>query len=292
MKNEKSPKVRCRQICDDDLVTVTDLLVQGFPATDSEHWRRGFGRISQRDAINNYPKYGYVLEVDAKIVGVILLIFSIRASGETQYTLCNFSSWYVVREYRSYGAWLVSTALRHVDATYINISASRHTWRTIEAQGFRRYTDGMILSFPALGRPVPRVSIEAFDPARDYHNILSEAEYDLLAAHVDYGCVALIAMEDGSGRPFVFVPRRALRGVIPNHQLCYCREIADFARLSGPLGRALMKQGVFFILVEANGPLPGLPGRYFPGLRPGYFKGPHEPAIGDLAFTEAVFFGL
>ncbi len=206
--------------------------------------------------------------------------------------MCNFSSWYVDPGYRSYGAWLVSTALRHTDATYINISADSHTWRTIEAQGFRRYTDGMILSFPALGRPVPGVSIETFDPARDYHNILSAAEYDLLAAHVGYGCLALIAREGGSGHPFVFARRNALRGVIPNHQLCYCRDVADFARFSGPLGRALLKQGVFAVLVEANGPLPALPGRYFAGVRPSYFKGSKEPPIGDLAFTEAVFFGL
>ena len=142
---------------------------------------------------------GYVLEVDAKLVGVRPSIFSARVCKETEYTLCNFSSWYVDPDYRGYAAWLVSTALRHTDATYINISADSHTWRTIEAQGFRRYTDGMILSLPALGRSLPGVSIEAFDPARDYHNILTAGEHNLLAAHVGYGCLALIAMEGELG---------------------------------------------------------------------------------------------
>ena len=56
MKSEQVPKVRCRQIRDDDIGAITDLLVKGFPATDSQHWRRGFMRISQRETIKNYPK--------------------------------------------------------------------------------------------------------------------------------------------------------------------------------------------------------------------------------------------
>ena len=134
--------------------------------------------------------------------------------------------------------------------------------------------------------------METFDPHRDYQKILSAAEYDLIMAHLDYGCLALIAIEAGSGHPFVFVRRRPLKGLLPNYQLCYCRDVADFARFSGPLGRALIKRGVLSVLVDARAPLPGLPGRYFAGRRPNYFKGPHEPEIGDLAFTEAVLFGL
>ena len=96
MNSEQTPKVRCRQIRDDDIGEVTDLLVRGFPSTDSQHWRRGFTRLSQRETIKNYPKYGYILEVDAKLVGVILIDFlNPRFPAETEYTLCNFSSWYV-----------------------------------------------------------------------------------------------------------------------------------------------------------------------------------------------------
>ncbi|BDV37516.1 hypothetical protein [Methylocystis bryophila] len=239
-----------------------------------------------------YPKYGYLLEGGAGLIGVILLIFSVRQGEEGSYTICNLSSWYVDPEYRGYASLLIAAAVRHKTVTYVNVSPALHTWRTIEAQGFRRYSDGMFVSLPALGGAAPRVSVETFDPRRDYKNILSAAEYELIAAHVDYGCVALIAMEAGLGHPFVFVRRQRLRGFVPNHQLCYCRDVADFPRFSGPLGRALIMRGVFLVLVDARAPLRGLPGLYFADCRPNYFKGPHEPAIGDLAFTEAVLFGL
>ena len=41
-----------------------------------------------------------------------------------------------------------------------------------------------------------------------------------------------------------------------------------------------------FVLIDANGPIPGLPGKYFGGKSPKYFKGPTPPRLGDLAYTE------
>ena len=37
---------------------------------------------------------------------------------------------------------------------------------------------------------------------------------------------------------------------------------------------------------------PELVGRYFEGVTPKYFRGPEQPRLGDLAYTEAVMFGL
>ena len=36
----------------------------------------------------------------------------------------------------------------------------------------------------------------------------------------------------------------------------------------------------------------GLVGAYLDGKSPKYFKGPQRPSFGDLAYTEAVMFGL
>jgi hypothetical protein len=74
-------------------------------------------------------------------------------------------------------------------------------------------------------------------------------------------------------------------------QLIYCRDTQMFVRCSGPLGRALLKQGVAGVILDANGYVPGLAGLYFPGKQPRYFHGPTAPRLNDLAFTEAVVFG-
>jgi hypothetical protein len=46
------------------------------------------------------------------------------------------------------------------------------------------------------------------------------------------------------------------------------------------------------VIVDANGPIPGLVGMCCDGKAPKYFKGPQRPSFGDLAYTEAVMFGL
>jgi hypothetical protein len=92
--------------------------------------------------------------------------------------------------------------------------------------------------------------------------------------------------------PFVFMPR-VVKAMIPSAQLIYCRDIEDFVRCAKPIGRYLARCGRPFVIVDSNGPLPGIAGKYVEGKSPKYFfKGPDQPTFGDIAFTEAVMFGL
>ena len=79
---------------------------------------------------------------------------------------------------------------------------------------------------------------------------------------------------------------------MPCAQLVYCRDIETFTRFASPVGRYLALRGRPLTIVDANGPIPNLVGKYVPGKLPRYFKGPRRPQIGDLAYTEAVMFGL
>jgi hypothetical protein len=89
----------------------------------------------------------------------------------------------------------------------------------------------------------------------------------------------------------VFVPR-TIKGFIPCAQLVYCRQITDVADVAGTIGRYLLRHGRPFVLIDANGPIPGVPGKYFPNVAPKYFKGSATPILGDLADTEATIFGF
>jgi len=63
-------------------------------------------------------------------------------------------------------------------------------------------------------------------------------------------------------------------------------------RFSRPIGSFLALRGRPPALIDSNGPIPGLTGRYFEGVAPKYFKGPEKPRLGDLAYTEAAMFGM
>jgi hypothetical protein len=288
MTQDVAPRIRCRMIVESDAPALTELLTRGFPDRDYDYWRRALETLAHRDAPDGYPRFGYLLERENTPVGVILMIFT-KFSDE--HIRCNISSWYVEETYRGYASLLIAAAVRHKEVTYVNISPATHTWRVIEAQGFRRYCDGQMLTIPALGRWTANARVRPFDKRRDYGAMITAQERDLLVDHAEHGCLALIAQQKRDAFPFVFLPRRMLKGLIPTAQLVYCRDISDFQRFAGPIGRALLRQGHPTVLVDASEMIPGLVGKYFRDRGPKYFKGPERPRLGDLAFSEGVLFG-
>ncbi len=284
-------RIRCRLIGEADIPALIELLTHGFPARTRGYWTRALDTLARRDAPASYPRFGYMLESDGAAVGVILMIFTTwRGNGEER-TRCNISSWHVEPLYRGYASLLIAAAVRHKDVTYVNVSPAVHTWPVIEAQGFSRYCDGQMLTLPALGAWVANARARKFDPRRDYGAALTPDERAILAAHVEHGCLAYVVTAKQNAHPFVFLPRRIFAGIVPTLQLVYCRDIADFRRFAGPLGRALTRIGAFTVLVDASEPAPGLVGKYFPNRGPKYFKGPERPRLGDLAYSESVLFG-
>jgi hypothetical protein len=237
------------------------------------------------------PRYGYMLEADGHPVGTILLISSLRRMGGRQVLFSNLSSWCVEPAFRSHAALLFKRALANKQTTYLNVSASTHVLPIIEAFGFKRYSEGQVLSFPALacnrqGGRVCVVDANSFGECD-----LEEGERRLLKAQAGYGCIVFCCRASGSTRPFVFIPR-FIRGIIPCAQLAYCRKIADLADVAGTVGRYLLRLGRPFVLIDASGPIPGIPGKYFPGAAPKYYRGAEPPVLGDLVETEATILGI
>jgi hypothetical protein len=120
---------------------------------------------------------------------------------------------------------------------------------------------------------------------------LEACERDLLSDHAAYGCFILWCVTADRAHPFVFRPR-AMKGISICAQLIYCRDIEDFIRFAGPIGRYLTLRGKPLVIVDSNGSIPGLIGKYLAGWMPKYFKGPDRPRLGDLAYTESAMFGV
>jgi hypothetical protein len=285
-------QVKCRQIEDRDRDGVAELLARGFAARPRDYWVTALERMARRPTIADYPRYGHLLESDGRIVGVLLQLYFRRGEGDRAAVYCNLSSWCMDPEFRSFAVMLNSAATSRKEVTYLNVSPAPHTRPGIEALGFRRYCEGQLVCLPALsGTRRPGVRIVAFAPGRPEVSLLSSYERDILAGHAALGCRSLIAATDGEAHPFVFVKRKVIRRLIPCEQLVYCRDLADFIACAGALGRYLLARGGVFCIVDANGPLPGLVGRYLAGNGPKYFKGPAAPSLGDLSFTELTILG-
>jgi hypothetical protein len=278
--------VRCRQIREADLAAVADLLKRGFPTSPRNYWTTAFRRLRAHRPPEGCPRFGYLLEAEGRIVGVLMLIFS--QAGATAPIRCNVSSWYVEPEFRGFASALARAAQKLKHVTYSNISPAPHTVPILEAQGYRLYSQGQFAAAPALrwgpaGARARMFRAEARD--RDL------PEFDLLVAHAEAGCIVAVCDLDGERQPFVFVRRRLTPARLGVAQLAYCRDTETFVRCAGPLGRLLLARGYLGVLCDADAPIEGLPGVLFRDKAPRFFKGPDRPPLNDLTFTELVLFG-
>src|SRR6185312_1028376 len=103
------PRVRCRQIVPADLGGLADYLTERFNNNTHDGWVTGFARVSALPAVEGMPSYGYVLECDAGIVGVLLMISSRRNDGRI---IANLSSWYVEPGWRTHSTVLTTMATK------------------------------------------------------------------------------------------------------------------------------------------------------------------------------------
>jgi hypothetical protein len=180
-------------------------------------------------------------------------------------------------------------ARKHDDVTYFNITSGPQLWPILEAQGFTSYCSGRFEAVPALASCSERARVKVATADRCIDEDLQPSEIELLLAHAKYGCISLTCSAANRGYPFVFLPIRGRRRV-PKVHLAYCRDLEDFVRFAGPLGRFLARRGFPSVILDSNGPIKGLIGKYFDDRK--YFKGPDKPRLGDLAYSERVIFGF
>jgi hypothetical protein len=130
-----------------------DLLWTGFGGRrDRSFWRQAVERLAERTPPAGYPRFGYVLESDGRLLGALLVIASEFAEAGRSSIRCNVSSWYVAPEFRLYAPMLAQQVLRRREATYVNVSARKQTWPLLEAQGCIAFARGSAIALPLLAR--------------------------------------------------------------------------------------------------------------------------------------------
>jgi hypothetical protein len=291
--NTKRPaSVRCREIREADRGTIAELLHTGFPAKPWRWFDRALRNLGVHKPPAGFPQFGYMLETEGKAVGALLTIATSIREGGGLFNRCNVSCWHVVPQFGIYAPLLLSRAARYGDAIYINISPAPLTWHTIEAQGFQRFCPGTFAGMPMITNPFSRMWIQRVSSSSPRPAALSDSEWDVLRDHAAYGCVSLVCRSAGETFPFVFRSRWFRRCPFPAGQLIYCRKIESLRECGGPVGRFLALRGMPWIVAGTEGTIRAVPGRYFEGKLPMYFKGAHRPRVGDLAYTEAALFGF
>jgi hypothetical protein len=285
------PRIRARQITDADLEEVVNLLSRGFSGQRSrQYWQHVLKRLADRTVPATYPRYGYILESDRKAVGVFLQIFSTVWLDGIAKTRCNVSSVYVDPAFRMYAPLFELQTFKYNNVTVLDVSPKRNRYAVVEALGYTRYSSGTFIAVPALSRSPNATAVGFLEASARPEVPFEEHERDLLLEHADFGCISLWCLTPERAYPFIFSPQ-VVKRFLRCAQLTYCRDIDDFVRFARPIGLFLARRGQIFITIDANGPIRGLFGKYFPGKMPRYFRGPDQPRLGDLAYTEIALFG-
>ncbi len=289
-----SQRPQCREITDHDIDSIAALLARGFPGRSQPYWRHGLERQRTREVPAGYPRYGYVLESEGQPVGVLLLLFTATTFRDEVTIRCNVASWYVDPPFRGHAPRLVWAGLRHRDVTYINVTPAVSTWEVVEALGFKRYCKGLLFSLPLMSHIDRDARVEIVTPNSDTIADLADAERDLLLRHADYGCLSLVVRVPGEApHPFILMPYRLRHGTIPlpAMQLIYCRNVEDYGRFAHAIGGVALSRGSPVIVLDSNGPMPGVVGWYTEMRGRKYFRGPNLPSLADLAETELPLYG-
>ena len=295
------PRIKIRRITDGDIPAAIDLLTRGFgPVRPRSFWEHIFSGLSHRRLpAAELPRYGYVIDSDGELVGILLSIFStIWENGQAKIR-CGGSSLYVDEAFRLYTPLLIRRASEFKDATVLNLTPATYTFRMIEALNYVRYSNGIFVSIPSFSRAAKEAPVSVADVRTKLDVLLDPNDRDLLLEHADCGCTSLWCITPQGAYPFVFRnlevknEMRLIRHVtLPCAQLVYCRNVDDFVRFARPIGLFLARHtGRFLVSIDANGPVRGLVGKYFAG-RARYFCGSDQPRLGDLAHTEISLFGV
>ena len=291
------PTLRCRTIEEGDLDAVVRLLGHAFPARSEGYWRLGLARHVARPLAPHLPRYGYLLEADGEPAGVLLTLHTDQGFKPGGGQRCNLSSFYVDPRFRPQAALLDRIATRNRDITSLNVTPAPHTWPLLEANGYTRHVRGQILAVPSLAKRHAGISIRAV-AADDSLDELDPGERRLVRDHVGYGCLGFLWSDGTRHAPLLLQPRRigvarlVPRLRVPCLYVVYCGAIEDLPRLARPLGRLMVgRYRTPLLLVDAAGPVAGLPGRFFADRGVKYTRGPNPVTPGDLAYTEIVLFG-
>jgi hypothetical protein len=286
-QTKSNPKIRTREITEADIDAMSEFLGQGigYPA---KAYLQIFNILKDHDTPEGFPKFGYLLEANGSIAGGIILIFSSTPGDDGQAIRCHVTGWYVDPTYRSFASMFSQRALKHKNVTYMNLSARPATRPIIEAQGFTKFARGQFAAVPLLNSLSGRSEGKAVAIDAAPEGSYAPFERDLLSSHQAYGCIAFWCLAAGRAYPFVFQPR-FIKRVIPGAQLIYCRDMSDLVRFAASIGRHLALHGRFLISIDSNEAVKGLPGKYFDGAQPKWYRG-LKPRLGDLAYTLPAMF--
>jgi hypothetical protein len=273
-----------REITLADLPAVAAILHEGFPRRPLTYWQAAIANLQPRPEVAGFPRFGFVIEADNAIQGVILLLTADLGNGPRS----NLSSWYVRPAYRKFATFLFQRTLKMKGGIFLNLSPSDSALPIATTFGFKPYTAGVIRldARAALQRSTGQVKpIHVSKLASLPSSLKGIAE-----SHLGYGCAGL-ELQDVTGRGIALYRITVRKGLVPCAQFVF-GDPSRLMALAGPLMRTLLRLRIPTALIDSDGTESPIVGQFIKGRSIRFLRGSPAPATGDLLETELAIFGL
>ena len=277
-----------RPIQPTDIEAVLALMVASFPRRDTEYFRQGLTRMAARVVPAGTETYGYVIDENG-IKGAVLAISSRHDYAAASQVYVNISTWCVAPSHRGpLAKALYDRAGGSPDMVTTNLSAAKHTLRTLDNLGFRPVSSGQ---FVALASAAGRKDARMVSLSEASRLGLATCEGKTLDDHAARGCLAGALVAEDRLLPLIFLQRR-IKSVLTGGQLIYCADQALLLRHAGAVLPWLRRQGKIALILDASAAIPGLYGRFLAGKAAKYLRGAAPVMAVDHTYSEMYYLGF
>ena len=219
-------------------------------------WRRLF----DYNWLDEKPNLGFVLTIENEIIGFLGTIYAWRKIRGKAGLVCNLTSWYVVPQYRGWGAALLAAAVRNERVTFTSLTPGPIAKQMFEPMGFARL-NGRKLALPPLlhvDTLRERPPVISFNP-ETVRGSLDDEHRRVFDDHAAYDCLQA-SLRAGSEQAYLVVKRRAggtarlnrlfpTNSKLPYSEVLYCSDPRLLARHLERAKLAIMRRQSTLLLV-------------------------------------------
>jgi hypothetical protein len=255
------------------------VLTRGFPEKSESFWAEGLQKILASPSRRDAEPIGSLMEIGGEDVGIVL---TIPRGGPNVF---NLAAWYVDEPHR----WLAPRMLQKVvarEAVFTDLTPSLAAQAINPRLGFEILNEGFQV-FPLLWTAL-RASKQARVISVDEAKLPNDMRATL-DQHARLGCVVAVLQDGSDHHPLIFsrMTRRHLRGarvILTDSKQLIVDNLAVISRF-------LLRNGMFFLLMDANRADASAGGSIARWSAPTYVKGAADRNRIDHTYSELIFLG-
>ncbi|HEY5930492.1 MAG TPA: hypothetical protein VIU02_09300 [Burkholderiales bacterium] len=276
--------MKLRPIDDCNSVQALAVLARGFPEKSESFWAEGLQKILASPSRRDAEPVGFLMAMGDEDVGVVLTIPRERGPDDAQ-DVFNLAAWYVDEPHR----WLAPRMLQKVvaqKAVFTDLTPSLAAQQINHRLGFEILNEGFQV-FPLIWtalRARKQARVISVDRAK-----LPDDVRATMDQHARLGCLVAVLQDGAEHHPLIF--SRMTRRRLPGARVILTDSKNLIVDNLAVISRFLLRNGMLFLLMDANRTDATAGGSISRWSAPTYVKGATDRSRIDHTYSELIFLG-